>query len=232
MKSAKEVPVLMYHHLVKKNDNKFKKDPCVINNKDFEKQMKYLYENDFNTITLKELEMFIKGEMDLPFKSILITFDDGYESSFLYAYPILRKFSFKAVNFIITNKISNEKGIKYLNKEKLNKMSDVFEYGSHTHNLHREDKNNRSFLITKPRKELIKDLRLSMSILNTKYFAYPFGDYEEDTINLLKEVGFVMAFTVTGGNVKLKDDMFKLKRNHVGPNTTIDEFIKIVENKV
>lgn len=52
--------------------------------------MYYLYENGFHTATLDELQPFLDGEFTLPEKTVVLTFDDGYYSNALYAYPILK----------------------------------------------------------------------------------------------------------------------------------------------
>ena len=66
--------------------------------------MKVLYDEKFKTITLEEIEQYVNGKISLPRKSILLTFDDGYEEMYKYVYPILKKYNLSAVVFLIISK--------------------------------------------------------------------------------------------------------------------------------
>lgn len=232
---AKEIPVLMYHHLLKDNENIYKDNKGIMSVEKFEEQMKILHENDFNTITLEEMEKFIRGEIYLPEKSILITFDDSCKSYYVYAYPILKKYLFKAIIFTITSNITDEPvpfdpiHTQSLSWKEINRSRDVFEFASHTHALHRWDHAyDKGYLITKPKEYVIRDFKKSMKMLETKCLAYPFGHYDKETLKILKDLGFSMAFTIHKGNVKPKDNMFELKRNGISRNTSTDEFKRII----
>jgi peptidoglycan/xylan/chitin deacetylase (PgdA/CDA1 family) len=90
--------VLLYHH-VDPND--------AIKPEVFDWQMKYLQQHGYSVISLGELVQGMKGEWDLPRKSIVITFDDGFLNTWVYAYPILKKYRFKATLFMITGLAGN-----------------------------------------------------------------------------------------------------------------------------
>ena len=160
----------------------------VISREAFDKQMKILYENDFNTITLEELQRYIEGEINLPEKNILISFDDGYRSNYTYAYPILKKYSFNASIFLITSRIGYDKeqlssnDYPKLSWKEFKKCNDVFEFASHTHDLHKLDSNNTSYVLAESKEAILRDLLISKKLLNTDYFAYPYGQYSEETI--------------------------------------------------
>lgn len=67
----------------------------------FRKQLVYLKQNNYHTITCDELYKAILGELSLPDRSVLLTFDDGLESVWSVAYPLLKRFDFKATAFIV-----------------------------------------------------------------------------------------------------------------------------------
>ncbi|MBQ3971791.1 MAG: polysaccharide deacetylase family protein, partial [Selenomonadaceae bacterium] len=71
--------------------------------KDFDDQMRYLKENGYHTITPDEFYESLAGNFELPENPVLITFDDGYEDNYRNAYPILRKYDFKATIFVISS---------------------------------------------------------------------------------------------------------------------------------
>ncbi len=214
---------LMYHMVSPSCQNKYKNNPYVISTKNFSEQMKILYEKRFHTLTLEEMERYVKGEIYLPKKSILLTFDDGYKNNYIYVYDILKKYNFKAASFLITNNIGS-KDERYLDWNDINKMKDIFQFASHTHNLHFTDSNGISFLLSKPQETIINDLKKSIKILNTKYFNYPFGQYNYEIIKILKQVDFSMAFTANKGYIQPLDNIYALNRIGIYQTTSIEEF--------
>lgn len=231
---ADQIPCLMYHVMFRDNENTYKENPFILSVEKFEEQMSFLYHNGFSTITLDELEKYIKNEIKISKRSVVISFDDGAKCSYIYAYPILKKYSFNAVNFLITSKIrTNEVTFdpphtQFLSWREINQSKDVFEFACHTNNLHTHDSNGISRLISEPRDFVINDLICSLELIKTKYFSYPFGAYNKDVIKILQELGFTMAFNVTRGFIKPLDNMFMLKRTSITSNTTIEEFKKII----
>ncbi|SCY94878.1 polysaccharide deacetylase family protein [Alkaliphilus peptidifermentans] len=226
------IPVLMYHHLLKASDIT-SKNPSIISVESFEAQMQILHDNDFYTPTLYELEQFLLGKIELPKNSVVITFDDGYLSNYVYAYPIMKSYGLRGSIFLITGLIEeydqgfNPKTLQYLSRDNLISMLDVFEYANHTHNLHYID-NKKSYLLLKEDGELEEDIKTNMKVTLSPYFAYPYGQYNEDTIELLKSQGIRMAFTTKSGRVYLNDDLLRLKRIAVYPDTDINAFKKSV----
>ena len=102
----------------------------------FAEQMAYLAENNYHTLTLSELEHYHYDNGTLPEKSILLTFDDCYQSIGLYAYPILKKYGFHAVAFVVTGwlnaqqkRFTPEHSV-CMTPEELKQMTDVFEYAN------------------------------------------------------------------------------------------------------
>lgn len=234
-KYAQEVTVLTYHNLFKKDELTYSKDPYSVSVENFEKQMEILYKNNFNTITLKQMEKYMRKEIKLPQKSILLTFDDGYKSYREYAYPILKNNLFKGAIFLITSKITNEhvlfnpKKTQYLSWNEIKNSKDVFDFASHTHDFHKWDSTeNKAYIASKSEGEVANDLKTSMDLLQTNYFSYPFGHYDKRSLKILKKLGFTMAFTTDYGKTKPGDNMLKVKRIVIGPDTTIDELKWIV----
>jgi hypothetical protein len=82
------VPILCYHRFGTKT-SKLNVTPAA-----FEQQMEWLARNGYTVVTLARLARFLEGKEALPAKSVAITIDDGYRSSYEIAYPILRKYGF------------------------------------------------------------------------------------------------------------------------------------------
>ena len=76
--------------------------PLFVSLENFQEQMDYLYGNGYLTLTLAQVMAYYQNGAKLPEKSVLLTFDDCYQSIARYAYPILRKYHFKATAFVVT----------------------------------------------------------------------------------------------------------------------------------
>ncbi len=218
---ANDVSVLNYHFVINIEAGEDKLcEPSSICHTDtqFDSHMKYISENGFYTITMKELEMFIDGKINLPKKSVAITIDDGW---FVYrVIPILEKYNVMGTLFLIGSlaPVSDY-------------ASDNLELHSHTWDLHNisECSEGRSALLCYDKNRLVEDLKKSRENLNnTTYFCYPFYEYNGHAIEALKEAGFTMA--LKGGNSKVTKNVnkFKVPRYVIYNTTTVNGLAQIL----
>jgi peptidoglycan/xylan/chitin deacetylase (PgdA/CDA1 family) len=234
MNMIRGVPVLTYHHILKASENKLFRNAETITPEEFKWQMKFLHDNGFTTITPYQLLQYLRGKTKLPSKSVLITFDDGYQSIYKYAYPVLREYGFKATEFLITSHITNKPQkfdpakLSSFSRVEMKESSDVFGFESHTHNLHKLDKDKKCLVISSPEKVVKADIAESKKLIRANYFAYPYGQYNMTTIKILKELGFKMAFTTSHGYVTCWSDPFRVKRFSIRPETTLQDFKAIL----
>ena len=91
-----EVPILLYHHITEEPG-----EGGAVSVETFNEQMTALVEAGYTAVTFADLDAFVSGDGALPDKPILITFDDGYESNYTHAYPILKEHGLKATIFVI-----------------------------------------------------------------------------------------------------------------------------------
>ena len=91
-----KLPIIMYHSLL--NDSKLQNE-YVISPEIFENDLKYLKNNGYSFLTVDDLIKYTSSDITLPEKCIMLTFDDGYYNNYYYAYPLLKKYNAKAVNF-------------------------------------------------------------------------------------------------------------------------------------
>jgi len=249
-----EIPVLMYQHLDKHINNN-----TAISPENFEKQIKTLKENGYNSITAQELYDYLNGKTELPKNPVLITFDDGYLSNYEKAYPILKKYKMHAEIFVITSRILEKNGknvnpneISKMNWDQLKEMNDYITIQSHTWNSHNKLQSfsggmkgaiyGRSYINGKLEKQeeyeerVKKDFILSRKIIKEKLgyepiaLSYPFGTNSEDAMRLAKDVGFKMAFVIKNKGVTIGDNVYALSRITVNGNETGAELIKKLKN--
>ncbi len=174
----------------------------------FDEQMNYLVTHGYVSITPDELYSGLTGEMELPPKPVLITFDDGYADNYTNAFPILQAYGMRATIFVIPAFVGKK---NYLTWEQLREM----ELGgvtveSHTLN-HRK-------LEELPDDEIRSELLNSKLVLEenlghaVEFLAYPTGTYNLHIASIAKDVGYKGAFTIKYGNVDLGSNLFALAR--------------------
>ena len=115
------VPILMYHYIAgNPNPKDFARDSLSVSPDKFEAQMQYLAQAGYTPITLDTLYGIFNGQASVLGKPIVLTFDDGYIDFYTNAYPILRRFNFKAVSFIPTGLMG---GGYYMNWNQIKEMA-------------------------------------------------------------------------------------------------------------
>lgn len=211
-----KVPVLCYHNVGTKDDMKRAPDEKIwtMQKENFEEEMKYLYDAGYRTLTMDEFYEWKKGNIELPLKSILITFDDGYLANYHYAFPILKKYNINATVFLIGNNIRKDNPewsgnlIDYMSVNLINKCKTEYpniEFQSHSIKLHKKGS-----IKDRPKKELEDDAKQFRELIKSaNYYAYPFGDYNEKMIEALKKSKYKLAF-IYGPN---KEDYRKASRS-------------------
>lgn len=213
------LPVLMYHFFYDKS-KETDKDGNWIEISNFEEQMKYLAENDFYFPTWEQVENYIDGKQELPEKSVVITVDDGDPSFFELAVPIIQKYKIPTTSFVIT----------YWYGNRANDKQDYVSYQSHSYDMHKAGSNGKGVMLSWDYDKIKDDILLSRDVLGgANIFCYPFGQYNDLDIKVLKENGYRLAFTTKGGKVKKGSSKYELPRVRISGNTGIEEFKKKVE---
>src|SRR3989344_2712390 len=211
-----KVPILIYHHIREISDKDKEKDKqFIVSPENFEKQLQYLKENDFQNILLKDLANYFSGNFTLPAKPIIITFDDGLISQYNNALPLLQKYGFTATFFIFTNPIGRSQN--YLNWEQIKELENFgIEIGSHGiyHLLLNKIDKNRLAEETSGSKEKIEE-NLGQKIYS---FAYPFGAYNDQVVKMIKEAGYQSARDIVNGVNHTKENLYNLRAYFITDN--------------
>ena len=241
--SGQRIPILLYHHILPEEHNRlFQDNAATVSLEDFTAQMQFLYNNNFHTITLSELEAFLFEGAALPPNSIMIHFDDGYYSNFVYAYPVLQSFGFNAVVFFITHLIDDQGDIQqpidhddltWTAAKSIIGTDDVFETASHSHDMHRlEPGTDHTLLYLATKEDILQDTLRSFDFVNDhRAYAYPRGQYNDVVIEGLKEAGITMAFTVREGYVTPESNPMSLDRFIIFRETSMARFRNIVTGR-
>ena len=219
-KSKSKLPVLMYHYFYDKSKGETGKNANWMEVTKFEEQLKYLKDNKYYFPTWEEVEDFVDGKIDIPKKSVVITMDDGHKSLYKYAIPLLDKYKVRGTAFIITKKFNTKNLEKY--------KDSMIDFQSHTDNMHRAGGNigHGGIFPVMSVKEGVKDLETSIKKLGGKKdaLAYPYGDNNERTKEIVKKAGFRVAFTTVYGKVEPGMDKLILPRVRISAGISLNGF--------
>ncbi len=220
------VPILMYHHI---RVNPRPQDPVWVNLNvtpgQLDQQLNFLTTHNYHVITLDDLYNAINNGKTLPENPIVLSFDDGYRNFFDNAYPILKKYNMKAIEFIITGVEGTD---SYLTWDQIKEMdkSGLIEFGAHTqHHPNLPDLSQMS---------INSEITLSKSDLEnqlgkpTHWFAYPYGSYSNYIVGEVKTAGYLGAVSTIYGGVQSKDNLYLLQRIGISGAFTLDEFARRV----
>lgn len=187
------IPILIYHKIDPKNELGINS----ISPQQFEKQIQFLIENGYRTLTFADISSANVNTQ----KSIIITFDDGYESVYQHAYPLFMQAAYKAIVFPVTGYIgdwnhwdANLGGIRFrhLSWEQIMELSAAgWEIGSHSVNHRPLPYLNSRYL----HQELNRSREVLQEMLNKeiKTFSYPFGMENKRVQTAAENAGYKLA---------------------------------------
>ena len=218
---ASSLPALNYHYTVNREAGELNECIQEICTEDtqVEEEIKYLSDNNYYSVTMRDVYLFTIGAINLPKHSVVITIDDGWYVGRMIG--ILEKYKMTGTLFLIGSLASPD---AY--------RSEYLEIHSHSwdmHNIGVCSGHHGGAILCWSNDKILEDLRKSReSLNNTTVFCYPFYEYNTNAINMLKEAGFEMAFAGGERNIKVGDDLFKLPRYVIVNYTTMNQFIRYV----
>ncbi len=220
-----KVAVLNYHFFYDSNEEYCGDGNCETVN-EFRNQLNYLRDNNFKTLTMEEFRNWMYGVIEIPEKSVLITIDDGAKGTGLHngnkLIPILEEYQMHATLFLIT-------GWWDIN----NYRSPYLDIESHTNDMHTEryceGVTRGAKMLCLGRDEVLNDLKQSIEITGSKKaFCFPFYAYDDNSISIVKEAGFELAFIGGGRKASRNDDKYHIPRYQIRQSTDINTFINYV----
>jgi peptidoglycan/xylan/chitin deacetylase (PgdA/CDA1 family) len=195
---AINIPILCYHNL-----NPTKPGSMNLTPQKFEAQVKWLKDNGFTIIPLKDAVEYLQGSRaSLPPKSVVISADDGWKSIYTYMYPIVRKYNIPVTLFIYPETISNGKHALTWDELKELQHSGFFDIQGHTYSHQNFKLEKKHLSPSNYEKFVINELAHSKKILEDKLqikitlLAWPFGIYNSYLEQQAKAAGYTMAFSI------------------------------------
>ncbi|HEX6186944.1 MAG TPA: polysaccharide deacetylase family protein [Pyrinomonadaceae bacterium] len=219
--------VLCYHRVLPRTADS---DPAAyaVTPQQFREQMSLLASEGFNSLSLEHVRAALSGNRELPPRSVLVTFDDGFADTYLTAWPIARQFGITLNLFLCTGLLAGEAIEVFdqpraadranrrefphlwrpLNWDEVREMSIAgvgLGFHSHTHRIH----------ANLSREQIAADASQGLSLLAQEvgvrpiFFAFPYGhngSYSADAISALREKGIEIFFTTHIGRTPLATD--------------------------
>lgn len=226
------VPILCYHRF-STGRSKLAVTPAA-----FAAQMQYLADNNYRVIPLAELQGFLQGREPLPKRTVAITIDDGYRSTYEIAYPVLKKHGFPATVFLYSDFVGAADAMTWAQMQEMTK-SGLIDIQPHS-------RTHANLVLLQPqeseakyRERIRREVEVPSTTIETKLgtkarsFAYPYGDTNEVVVDELKHRGLALGATVTPGGNGFFASPYMLRRTMVFGEDDIAAFTSklVVFNK-
>ncbi|HEY5525222.1 MAG TPA: polysaccharide deacetylase family protein [Clostridium sp.] len=216
------VPILCYHHVSEDNPSK---SSIVVTKEKFREHIKTLKDNGYTTLTMSQLNDYLFNNKPIPEKSVMITFDDGYDDNYSNAFPILKEFNMNATIFVISALMDTP---NYLTSSQVKELSDYgIDIQSHTAN--------HADLITLSYEDQLKEFTVSKETLEKTTgkpiisIAYPLGHFNEDSKKAALKAGYSMGFTIDRGYADRDDNPFELNRICIDYTYKPSDLLKVLK---
>jgi peptidoglycan/xylan/chitin deacetylase (PgdA/CDA1 family) len=228
------IPILCYHNL-----NPSVRGSMNLTPEKFEAQLKYLKDNGYHVISLKEAVDYLQGaRSSLPAKSVVITADDGWQSVYKYMYPLARKYNMPITLFIYPETISTGKNAMTWAELKELQQTGLFDIQGHTywHPNFKQEKRRLSDAAYQQfvQKQLVTSKNILEEKLNTKItlLAWPFGIYNPYLEQQAASAGYTMAFSIDARVATKKDRAMAQPRFMIVDGQSMKTFMAIVNSTI
>lgn len=197
----------------------------------FARQIEWLARTGYRSLLPRDLIRLGKNGQPIPHKSVILTFDDAYETLHENALPVLARYGFRAAIFVVTDEIGGTNrwdqprvsALPLMNARQIRHWhAQGFEFGAHSCS--------HSTLPTLTNSELHRELAESRRTLEgildgpVLSFAYPYGGVDERVLEAARQY-FQIAFTTVEGELGTECDLLLLPRSPVVPGEFILEFL-------
>lgn len=251
LSDATQVPIIMYHSVI---DSQNRQGDYVVSPKILEEDIKFLSDKGYTFILVKDLINYVYKGTALPKKPVILTFDDGYYNNMVYLPPLLKKYNAKASIAVVgeftdtfSKRDSHNINYSHLTWEDLEEISkyENIEISNHSYHMHSinerigcfklkgETKDEYERNLTEDITEMQKALKEKANI-DCEVFTYPYGKICDDSIDIIKNMGFkasLSCYEKTSTVTKDKNSLFLLGRYNRPAGISTKNFMKKINVK-
>jgi len=219
------VPILAYHQFVDGKSTNLMK----MAKSSFEQQMDYLRDHDYHVIPLGDFVGFLNGKTSIPKRSVVITIDDGFRSTYDIAYPILKKHGFPATLFVYTDFIGGGAALNWAQIKELS-ASGIIDVQSHSKTHASLAQSSKEITAQQYASRITTEISTPERLIyehlgkRVSYYSYPYGDSSVTVTRALEKGDYGAAVTVwRGGNPSFASPLM-LKRDMIYGNYSLADF--------
>jgi len=215
------LPILMYHYFYDPSLGEYGEDGNHMDIHEFEGHLAYLRDNNYYFPTWEEVSEYIRGNILLPEHSVVLTSDDGHESFYRLAAPLVLQYDAKITSFVVAIDF-DPAHLKEFDPTR------VF-FQSHSYDMHRVGWDGDARLLTATPEEIAEDVRLGAEVLGTKaVYCYPFGKYNDTARQALAANGVSLGLAIENMWAYPMMDPLAVPRVRMSAGGTIEGFISSV----
>jgi peptidoglycan/xylan/chitin deacetylase (PgdA/CDA1 family) len=219
------VPILCYHNLGPQS-----KGRLLLGASQFDQQMRYLKAEGYRVISVGDFIEWMGGKRQLPKRSVVLTFDDGYRAFREFAYPVLKELGFTATLFVYTDYVgAGRNALAWSDLKALEAEGFDVQAHSKTHGDLRKAAGESDLQhAARMQLELAEPLKLFQRNLGRSpdRLAYPYGRADDDVVAKAKEIGYVAAFTVRRQGSPSFVQPLRVNRSQIYSEMSLEDFAK------
>jgi len=221
------VPVLAYHRFAAEG-------PCkgmTVCARDFEDQLRYLADNGYVVVGLKDFALFLRGERQLPRKAVVLTIDDGWRSTADIAEPLLAKYGARATLFLYTDFVGARAAVDWDDAAALGARG-VVDVQAHSKTHADLSKQKRGETWAQYKRRVREEAEVPASAIAAKTgarpfaFAYPYGTANTAVAEEVRAAGYEIAATVERGANPAFANPYFLSRTMIYGEDDLDVFAR------
>ncbi len=218
------VPILCYHRFGNGNSK------MIVSPARFAAQLQWLASNGYHVIRLAHVADFLAGRRALPAKSVVITIDDGYESTHRHAFPLLQQYGFAATLFVYTDFMGSGDALRWPQLQEMHASGLVdIQAHSKTHRnlIERIPGESEARLRANLDTELLQPRELLQRRVPgalVRHLAYPFGDANAVVVERAQHHGYELGLTVVPGGNAFHAQAMLLRRTMIFGDLDLEGF--------
>jgi peptidoglycan/xylan/chitin deacetylase (PgdA/CDA1 family) len=208
------VPSLMYHYvswLPSTDPNMDLRKDLTVSPTDFEAMLRYLKDNGYQTVTTKDLWWTLDQTAPLPAKPVMLTFDDGYADAYGVVLPLLKAYGMTGVFFVTVNLVDRP---GYISRAEVKALADAG-MDVESHAMDHIPLSTRSLADQTYQMCRAREFLNAWTGTDVRHFAYPAGDYNDQSGVALQKCGYLSGYKKAGGATQSSNAMYLLQRARV-----------------
>jgi len=221
--NVQTVPILRYHRFGGRPNT------LTVTPASFEAQMRYLRENGYTVVSMPKLVDFLDGKVALPKKSVVITIDDGYRSTYEIAWPILKRYGYPATVYLYTDFVGAGDALTWAQMKEMTSSGQIdIQPHSKTHSnltMKLADENDARY-----RERIRREVEAPIDAIRERLgeptisYAFPYGDVNDLVVENLRAKNVKIGVTVTPGGNAFFAPPVMLRRSMIFGGDDLDVF--------